>query len=290
MIKYKEIFLGNGQCNNQCIYCSIRQKDASQPDFNTVLNSLKEKTGDNVAFYGGDPTLRRDFFEIIQAAKRNGYRRIKLLTNGRAFSDTQFLYQTLDAGCRLFEITLWGSNPPLHDYLTQKTGSFWESIRGLENMAELPFEKFVCIRIPICKENYADLENTVSSALNFGINRIILSFHDYKMSFGKVLPHIKNAVNISIFNRIWIMTEGIPFCIMQGLEQHIGEILNGLNTIYERTFQHHKYCMQCIFKELCPGTEVQYLELFGDKEFSPVIANKYFQDIKALYAINTKKS
>lgn len=296
MLKYKEIFLGT-RCNNNCLYCAYRQNEKSEPDLNTIISSLNKslqlppisKGGqgrvkeENVAFYGGDPTLRSDLFEIIHEAKTNGYRRIKLITNGRAFSDIQYLYHIINSGCYLFEIKLWGSNPSLHDHITQTAGSFWETIQGLENLAGLPDEKFVCVRIPICKENYTDLENCVSTALNFGVNRIILSLQDYKMAFNQVLPHIKNAINISIFNRIWIQTEGMPFCIMQGLEQHIGEILNGLNTMYEKTFKHHEYCIQCIYKELCPGTEVRYLGQFGHKEFSPVVINKYFQNIKALY-------
>ncbi|OGW45131.1 MAG: hypothetical protein A2Y66_04855 [Nitrospirae bacterium RBG_13_41_22] len=282
MLRYKEIFISD-QCNNNCLYCPFRQKYSSQPDLNTIIASLKQKNEDNVAFYGGEPTLRKDLLEIILAAKKNGYRRIKLLTNGRAFSDIQFLKQIVSSGCYLFEIKLWGSNPSLHDYITQMTGSFRETIHGLENLVGRPHEKFVSVRIPVCKENYADLENTVVTVLNFGINRVILSFHDYKLTFSQVLPHIKNAINISIFNRIWILTEGLPFCIMHGLENHMAEIYYGWDTIYDRTFKHHAYCVDCIYRELCHGAEVRYLEQFGEKEFSPVIVNKYFQAIKTLY-------
>jgi sulfatase maturation enzyme AslB (radical SAM superfamily) len=283
LLKYKEIFLGNSPCNNKCLHCSIREKDSSKTDLNFILSSLKEKLEENLALYGGDPTLRSDLPEIIRAARLDGYRRIKLLTNGRAFSDIQFLDQIMKAGCNLFEITLWGSNPSLHDYLTQTSGSFWDTIRGLENLAGLADDRFVCIRVPACKENHSDLENCVTTALSFNVNRIILSFQDDRLSFQQVLPHIKNAINISIFNRVWIMTEGVPFCIMPGLEQHIGEILAGLNTIYSKTFQHHNSCMQCIYKDICPGLDVKYSEHFGDKEFSPVITNKYSKDIRTLY-------
>ena len=283
MLKYKEIFLGNSPCNNKCLHCSIREKDSSKTDLSSILSSLKDKTEENIALYGGDPTLRRDLLEIIRAARLESYRRIKLLTNGRAFSDIQFLDQIMKAGCNLFEITLWGSNPSLHDYLTQTSGSFWETIRGLENLAGLADDRFVCIRIPVCKENHSDLENCVTTALSFNVNRIILSFQDNRLSFQQVLPHINNAINISIFNRIWIQTEGIPFCIMHGLEQHVSEILAGLNTIYSKTFQHHNCCIQCIYKDLCPGLEVKYAGHFGDNEFIPVITSKYSQDIRTLY-------
>jgi MoaA/NifB/PqqE/SkfB family radical SAM enzyme len=254
-----------------------------QIDISQISASLNQKEEDNVAFYGGEPMLRNDLSGIINAAKGNGYRRIKLITNGRAFSDIRFLQQVMTAGCHLFEISLWGSNPSLHDHITRTPGSFRDTIHGLENLAGHPEDKFICIRIPVCKENYSDMENTVVTALNFGINRIVLSVQDYQVSFQSVLPHIKNAINISIFNRTWVLTEGLPFCIMQGLEGHMGEIYYGWDNIYDRIFQKHKYCGDCIYKELCPGVEAGYADRFGAEEFTPVPASKYFPNIKALY-------
>jgi sulfatase maturation enzyme AslB (radical SAM superfamily) len=282
LLRYKEIFLG-GPCNNNCLYCSAAHKTSAQTDFNKISASLIQKEEDSVALYGGEPMLRNDLPEIIRAAAGNGFRRIKLRTNGRAFSDGQFLQQVMTAGCHLFEIKLWGSNPSLHDYMTRTQGSFGETMNGLENLAGYPGDKFVCIRIPVCKENYPDMENTVVTALNFGVNRIVLSVQGYNSSFQSFVTHIRNAVNISIFNRTWILVEGLPFCAAQGLEAHMGEIYYGWDNIYDRTFRQHKYCAECVYRELCPGVEAGYLDRFGDTEFTPVLGNKYFTDIKALH-------
>ncbi|MEW6003059.1 MAG: radical SAM protein [Nitrospirota bacterium] len=282
MLHYKEIFLG-GRCNNNCLYCSTRHKDSAQTDFNSISTVLNQKDGENVVIYGGEPTLRSDFFEIILGAQRNDYQRIKLITNGRILSDIQFLFRIFNAGCYLFEMKLWGSNPDLHDYLTQSPGSFRETIKGLENLQRISSDKFIYIRIPLCKQNYGDIENTVAMALNFGVNRIILALEDYNLAFKLALPHIRNALNISIFNRVWILTEGLPFCVMQGLEQHLSEIYTGWQTIYDRNYRHHKNCRNCVYHEICPGIEIRYLKQFGDRELLPVKSSKYFHDIKALY-------
>jgi MoaA/NifB/PqqE/SkfB family radical SAM enzyme len=282
LLKYKEIFLGNCSCNNKCLHCLIK-KDQQRPDLDSIIDSLEKRDTDNVMFYGGDPTLRSDLTEIVRSAREKGYRRIKLLTNGRAFSSMQLLQGIINAGCYLFEIELWGSNPSLHDHLTRVSGSFWETMSGLENLAGHPHEKFVSVRVPVCEENYPDIENTVATALNFGVNRVILSVQDNTLSFQSAFPHIRNAINISIFNRTWILTEFVPFCVMQELEQHVSEIYSGLNTIYEKTFRKHKYCAECIYNELCHGFEAKYVEQFGHREFSPVKASKYFRDIEKLY-------
>jgi organic radical activating enzyme len=282
MLKYKEIFLGT-VCNNRCLHCSYRGKNPLHIGLSEILNSLNKKQEESVLFYGGEPALRNDLLQIVQAAKENGYRRIKLFTNGRALSDMPFLYQLFQAGCSLFEIKLQASSPSLHDYLTQTKNSFLETIRGLENLAGLPDEKFVCVRIPICNENLSDIENTVVTALNFGVNRIILSMQDFRSPFQTVLPHIRNAINISIFNRIWILTEGMPFCVMQGLEKHMKEIYQGWDTLYEKKFTQHRYCVDCVYNDFCPGVESSYLETFGDSDFIPVTANTHLEDINKLY-------
>lgn len=310
MLRYKNIFIGN-QCNNKCLHCNYIHEDAQQPDLieiftsvnipcknqslnpphlsfkkdehkSTMLNNYIEQI-DGIAFYGGEPTLRRDLLDLIRKASSEGYRRIKLVTNGRTLSDINFLNQILNAGCYIFEIKLWSSQPELHDYLTQIQGSFWQTMSGLENLAGHPAEKFVCVKILICNENYTDIENTVTTVINTGVNRIVLALQDNKLSFQEAFTNIRNSIQISIFNRIWILTEGFPLCSMYGLEQHVSEIYSNWKTEANRIFEYHLYCKDCIYKEFCPGIDKRYLNVFRENSFSPIFTNKHFKDIKGLY-------
>lgn len=283
LLQYKEIFLGN-QCNNKCLYCFYRQKDFSQPDFKALTPDLKQGDEDGITLYGGEPTLRNDLIDIIRTAKQNGYRRIKVITNGRDFSNNQFLHRIVNSGCSLFEIKLWGSHPELHDHLTQSTGSYWQTIQGLENLQRLSCDKFICLRIPLCKQNYTDIINIITTGINFSVHRIILSLQDDKLALRELISHVHTAIQVSILNRVWILAEGLPFCVMQGLEHHISEIYYGYKSaINPRSYRQHKYCNHCIYKEICPGVDVEYLNQFGYGEFTPVKGSKYIQDIKVLY-------
>ncbi|MGB9716051.1 MAG: radical SAM protein [Thermodesulfovibrionales bacterium] len=283
MIHYKEVFLGN-KCSNKCLFCHYRLNAYEEPDFNTIINLLEQIEGDSIALYGGEPTLRNDILRIINIAKKNGYRRIKLISNGRSLSDNHFLSQIIKEGCLLFEIKLWGSNPDLHDYLTQTPNSFLQTIQGLENLQRLSCDKFVCLRIPICKNNFTDIINIVITGINLGVNRIVLSFEDHNISLKEVIPYIKVALNVSILNRIWILTEGFPFCVMQGQEHHISEIYNKYESkIYPRTYRHHKNCQHCLYREICKGVEIEYLNKFGHTEFHPIKFSRYFEEIRSLY-------
>lgn len=283
MLQYKEIFLGN-QCNNKCLYCFYRQKDLSSPDFKTFAESFIPGKENGIALYGGEPTLRYDLVEIIRTAKKNGYRRIKLITNGRTLSNRQVLHQIINAGCNLFEIKLWGSNPDLYDHLTQTPDSFWQVIQGMENLRQLECDKFICLRILLCEQNYTDTVNMITTGINFGVNRVVLSIQDHNLALKELIPYVHTAIQVSILNRIWILTEDLPFCVMQGLEHHIGEVYyRHDNMMNPRTHKQHKHCKHCAYKEICPGVDTEYLNRFGHGEFTPVRGSKYLQDLKVLY-------
>ena len=282
MLRYKRIFLGN-QCSNNCLHCTHELEEPSKPDLLSITASLASDKKDGIELAGGEPTLREDLIEIIHEARKHGYRRIKLMTNGRSLSDIHFLENLLNAGSQLFDIKLWGSHQSLHDQLTRSPGSFFDTIQGMENMLSLPQEKFTSVHIQVCQENYADLENIVATALSFGINRIIISIVDLQLEIHKVLPHIHNAVNISILNRIWSITEGLPFCIMQGLEHHIGEIYTGWRDTGGTDIRHQDFCAECLYNELCPGIADKYISNFGSGEFSPVKDDKFLAEIRALH-------
>ncbi|NWF51498.1 MAG: radical SAM protein [Nitrospirae bacterium] len=283
MIRYKELFLGP-KCDNKCLFCYYRLGNYEQPDFNTINNLLGQTEHDSVVLYGGEPTLRNDLFEIINIVKKNGFRRIKLVSNGRSFSNNQFLLQLIKEGCLLFEIKLWGSNPDIHDYITQTPNSFLQTINGLENLQRLSCDKFICLRILLCRQNFTDIVNMIITGINLGVNRIVLSLEDHNVPLQDLLPYIRIALNISILNRVWILTEGFPFCVMQGLEHHIGEIYHGYGSkIYPRTYKYHKNCQHCIYKGICHGVYTEYLNKFGHAEFQPIKFNRYFKEIKALF-------
>ena len=281
MIKYDKIYLGS-ICNNKCSLCLSNKAIPFQSDLNTIFNFLEQKQSlENILLYGGEPTLRKDILQIIQKAVTLGAKRIKILTNGRILSDINTLYSLMDAGCFLFEIKLWGSNPVVHDKITRITGSFHETISSLNNLAPIQ-DKFVAVRIPICKDNYRDIQNIVILSINFGVNRIILSYNDPNLSLKDILPFVINSLNISIFNRTWILTEGFPFCVMKDLAKHMNEIYGDSIFSIGYNLTHHNKCSDCVFRTICPGIDSEYIKN-NSIEFSPVLESKYLEDIRRLY-------
>ncbi len=288
MIQYKRVFTGS-ICSNDCLYCEFTKQQRENRFLSEIKSDLKgHDEHDSAEILGGEPAIRTDFIDIINYAKQQNYVRIKLNTNGRAFSDWELARATIEYGVHLFEVKVCGHSPVIHDAITQEDGSFHETIQGLANLKSIKIpeeeshEPFVAIRMPICKENYQYIEETVRFMIPLRIDRITLSFDDYDLSMEEVIPHVYNAIETAIFSRVWIQTEKIPLCLMTGYEHHVSETL--LKNPYYRLKQ-DKNCIKCVYDKYCKGIVSDYLEKNGGREFKAVTKSQHASDLEGLRLI-----
>ncbi|MCK5845788.1 MAG: radical SAM protein, partial [Victivallales bacterium] len=74
-------------CNNECVFCHSRDRRFKNADQGTDLITLRieaaaEAGVDMVVFSGGEPTIRKDLFELCARAQSVGLE-VGLITNGR---------------------------------------------------------------------------------------------------------------------------------------------------------------------------------------------------------------
>lgn len=291
MITYKKIFVGS-TCSNNCLYCEYGgQKREERPlsevnaELETRQASEEEPRGrESVELIGGEPALRSDLLQIVSQARNSRWRRIKIRTNGKPFADWNLARAAVEAGAWIFEVKLSGHYPALHDAITQVKDSFWETITGIRNIRSIgmvenrPFSAFIGIRIPICKENYSSLQEIVGLVVPLGIDRITLSFDDCDFSMQRAMPFVQNAIETSLFNKIWIASEKIPLCLMEGYEHHVSETYLSPDGDYEQ----HEDCKGCAYGDVCSGVFKPYLAAHGFSEFKTASESKHAADIGAL--------
>jgi len=283
MVTYQRIFVGS-RCNNRCPYCHEKNR-SGYPELSDIVAQLAQDRGlDSVELYGGEPTLRTDFFNILDAARDQGFKRIKIVTNARALADINAAVKTIESGCHFFEIKVHHYQPGIHDDVTQVSGSLQETLEGIVNLRRItslrqgPFKAFISLRIPISRQNYEDIGNVALTFIPYEIDRIILSFDDSRLKMSKALPPIRDAINISILNRVWILTQGIPLCAMMGLEHHVSEIYHGLDGDNKKA----KSCKRCVYDKVCPGMSTRYLDHFGLSQLKPVRDSRHIEDMGRL--------
>jgi len=127
-------------CNCNCVFCVIGDKlftgDRSTEECIRELE-LSRETCDDVVFTGAEVTIRKDFFELVRAAKRLGYARIQVQTNGRMLAYPDFARRSVAAGVTEFSPSIHGHTAKLHDGLVRAPGSFEQIVTAMKNLRAL---------------------------------------------------------------------------------------------------------------------------------------------------------
>ncbi len=175
------VFMGY-TCNNKCIFCcneDKREKVLDKPTLEIKEDILRAKKHGSryLELIGGEPTIRRDIFEIVSFAKKFGFETIMFATNGRMFSNKEFAKKIIDEGVNHVVFSIHGHNPELHDRLTQVPGSFQQLIQGIKNLQNIGF-KNIGSNTTIVKQNYKDLLEIGKFIYGLGIDNSEFIFVD----------------------------------------------------------------------------------------------------------------
>jgi radical SAM protein with 4Fe4S-binding SPASM domain len=130
------------RCNAACAYCynhyvpeRTGQPPRAEPSTRTsrkiVETAIRGSGARQVAFTGGESTLRDDIFDLIATARMNGAT-VSLLTNGSLIDDA-FVRDLVRVGCGLVQLTFCGVEAAVHDALCG-AGSFDRTMRALESL------------------------------------------------------------------------------------------------------------------------------------------------------------
>ena len=128
-------------CNNRCVFCvqgerRSRERDRNTPELKELLASARPDC-DAVVLTGGEASIRPDVVELVAEARRLGYVRVQLQTNGRMLSHGPFVQRLLEAGLSEVSPSVHGPGPELHDRLTRAPGAFAQALRGIVNCRAL---------------------------------------------------------------------------------------------------------------------------------------------------------
>ena len=148
------------KCNHYCLMCS--QPPTTDNDDYLIEDNLKiieliDKNLPVIGISGGEPTLlASNFIKIVKKIRKelpNTY--IRVLTNGRAYSNEKFVKAIADVARDYFisEIPIYSSFYAQHDYVVQSKNAFFETIEGFYNCSkhDLKTEVRVVLNKQTCK-------------------------------------------------------------------------------------------------------------------------------------------
>lgn len=290
------------KCNNMCDFCAqgSKREYIKPKSFIEIKNSLIEgikKGAQTVVFTGGEPTLHPKIIKIITEAKKLGYKKLQLQTNGRTLCNEKFLIELTKAGINEISPAVHGPNSQIHDRLTHSPGSFNQTITGIKNAKKHGI--YTLTNTVITSMNYKYLPDIAKLLVYLGVNQFQFAFiHIIGRGWEnrnwivpkktEILPYLYKALDIGIKASIPCYTEAIPYCLMKGYEQCISEkiIPDGpvfdANVFVENYGEYrrnegklkHQKCKLCIYYNVCEGPWREYPQIYGWDEFNPIIRKK----------------
>lgn len=156
-------------CNLQCVHClsSSGQRDdreLSTAEAKRVLDELREMQVFYINIGGGEPMVRRDFFELLEYAIGSGIG-VKFSTNG-AFIDQEKARRLAALDYLDIQISLDGTDEATNDAV-RGDGSYALARRAMDNLRDAGFGPFK-ISVVVTRHNVSQLDEFKRLADSYG--------------------------------------------------------------------------------------------------------------------------
>ncbi len=245
--RVKNVEINPGRlCNNKCIFCmSGEDRDDHNPwaSFDRVLRELEyhySSGARSVGFLGGEPTAYPHIIESIAYAKKIGYQRVALCTNGMRLGQNDFFKEALQAGLTRATISLHSHIPEVEERLVGVPGILKMKLRALQNLVvardsgRLPDN--VSLNPVLNRLNAPFMAGYIHFLKSMGIDDIrfnfiwpqsrVLTDTSVVPRFREVMPEVLKVILLN--ERKWkisISFGAVPFCVVPDFFRKHKELL-----------------------------------------------------------------
>ncbi len=151
-------------CNLRCRHCYQNASKPTPDELSTAealkaVDRMAEAGVAYVAMSGGEPLIRRDFFEVAKRIKDNEMA-FSLATNGTLLTKEN-VKKLADLDCLFIQVSLDGATPETHNSF-RGTQSFEKTIQGIKNAVESGIT--VGIATTVTKHNLGEVPDIINLA------------------------------------------------------------------------------------------------------------------------------
>lgn len=279
-------------CNYKCIFCSV--DNPSKTEESIVIEDIYEILAKNmnseyktIALWGGEPTLRKDFFDIVEKIKECNYENIIVETNGSKFANSSFLEKALDKGVNYYVISIHGADEKTQDETSLVKGSFDKTITAIKNLKERGV--WVRTNTVVNKLNYKQIPSLVNMLIELGVDHINLSGlrvignaarnMEYVIpTYSEIWEYLDEGFKKAIESNVSVTFDVFPACTMKGYEDYqlewdnfkmyygdkkVKDFFKFTNSLKSKGFK----CRTCERLDKCGGVFRGYIKMNGWNEF-----------------------
>lgn len=155
------------RCNWRCVHCY--QDDHyverfSTLDLRSLFGQLARAGAMHLIITGGEPLVRKDILDVLQAARDEGFT-ITLYTNGHRIDAP--LAQRLSELIGVAELSILAGDDDVHDHLTRVRGSARRAWRAVDLLLEHGVS--VALKTPVLRPAYGTLRKIEFKAIARGL-------------------------------------------------------------------------------------------------------------------------
>jgi MoaA/NifB/PqqE/SkfB family radical SAM enzyme len=285
-------------CNSKCNFCIVdspfvKDDSISRKRVSRFLRENADKGYEAVNIHGGEPTIRRDFLEILDEIRELGYPTVYLQTNGRKLARESYAETVVGLGVSLFIVSMHGATSLTQDRISMSLGSFRQAVDGIKNVKGLG--ALVRTNSVVCRDNFAEMPEIADLCLDLGADHVNLSalhtagtalrnFAEVTPSYDEIRPYVFEAVDRVVARDRVVTLEGFPHCAIPGYENHMIDWKGNQFKMLYRTYVFEDYenymdanarvkdqrCGECSHNDTCGGVYKEYAEFIGWDEFQPI--------------------
>lgn len=158
------------RCNMNCIHCGSsagqkRTKELTTEEWNNVTKQLADLNCKEITLLGGEPFLRKDWYEISNEIKNYGIK-ITYMSNGLLVNENT-IEKLGKIEPKVISISIDGATKETHDKIRRVKGSYDKCIEVISNLKKAGMNTTVVTSIN--KLNFQELPELKSMLLNKGI-------------------------------------------------------------------------------------------------------------------------
>lgn len=272
------------RCNLRCRHCIDAflhrdpkfgyENELSVKEISEIAKEMERDKIFAVVLNGGEPTVRKDFFSILEEFSSRGID-IGISTNGINFKNKEIVKRLNMYNITGYNISLEGSMDSTNDYIRGK-GSFKKILKGLENLVDLGNGEKILVKVTYGKHNLYDLENIIKLLNKIGIKRVYFAaLKPWGMAekIKNLCPSFKEKEYVN--KTLYLLKNSYPDMRIDG------------DVFYDRRVI--SFCPICISMDILPNGNVIPCTLFEVKLCSKVIlGNIKMKNISEIW--NSKKA
>ena len=153
------------KCNLNCKHCysnsgAVQEEELSTAEAVNVVDQLADAGVTALAFSGGEPLSRKDFFTVAEHAVKRGLY-VSVATNGTLLTKEN-VKRLKQVGVHYVEVSIDGATAQTHDAFRGVEGAFEKAVTGIRNAVEE--DLCACIASTATKSNLAEFPAIITLA------------------------------------------------------------------------------------------------------------------------------